>query len=101
MRILCTCCKGGSIIDYYDQMKFIDMYFFLYFGSKSTSLSQAWKKASFQCVRVVNKTTNCQTYIIQHTMIGQYESHTPRDTGEKRKTERNGEIEQGLKKKKG
>ena len=32
-------------------------------------------------------------------MIGQYESHTPRDTGEKRKTERNGEIEQGLKKK--
>ena len=33
-------------------------------------------------------------------MIGQYESHTPRDTGEKRKTERNGEIEQGKKKKK-
>ena len=33
-------------------------------------------------------------------MIGQYESHTPRDTGEKRKTERNGEIEQGKKKRK-
>ena len=31
-------------------------------------------------------------------MIGLDESHTPRDTGEKRKAERNGEVEQGLKK---
>ena len=34
-------------------------------------------------------------------MIGLYESHTPRDNGQKRKAERNGEVEQGLKKKKG
>ena len=27
MRILCTCCRRGSIIDYSDMMKFIDMYF--------------------------------------------------------------------------
>ena len=31
-------------------------------------------------------------------MIGLDESHTPRDTGEKRKAERSGEVEQGLKK---
>ena len=34
-------------------------------------------------------------------MIGLYESHTPRDKEEKRKAERNGEVEDGFKKKKG